>query len=229
LTTLAVLQPGFVPWLGFFDQMIRSDVFVLYDDVQFDKHGWRNRNRIKTANGTTWLTVPVRHSGLQDQLIHEVRIDNSRGWAHKLVETVRQAYARAPYREPYSVQFAEVLAEPWERLLDLDVRLIGLMSSWLDVGTHVVRASELGIEGSQSGRLIEICRHFGASRYLSGNAAKAYLDIEMFDKARIEVVWQDYVHPRYRQLHGEFVPYLSALDLVLNMGPESPKVMRENR
>jgi WbqC-like protein family len=229
LTTLAILQPGFLPWLGFFDQMIRSDVFVLYDDVQFDKHGWRNRNRIKTANGTAWLTVPMRHSGRQGQSIREAEIDNSRKWARKLVETVRQAYAGAPHREPYSLQFAQVLAEPGERLLDLDVRFINLISSWLDIRTQVVRSSDLGIEGSQSGRLIEICRHFGARRYLSGNAAKAYLDTELFDKACIEVVWQDYVHPRYRQLHGEFVPYLSALDLVLNMGPESPKVLRGSR
>jgi len=206
--------------------MVRSDVFVLYDDVQFDKHGWRNRNRIKTANGTTWLTVPVRHTGLQGQLLSEVKIDNSKKWAHKLVKTVRQAYARAAHREPYCAQLAEILAEPWENLLDLDSKIMGLMCSWLDVGTTVVRASDLGIEGTRSGRLVEICRQFGAKRYLTGNAAEAYLDIKLFDKACIEVVWQRYPHPSYRQLHGEFVPYLSALDLVLNMGPESPKVLR---
>src|SRR5262249_58608790 len=96
----------------------------------------------------------------------------------------------------------------------------------VDVGTEMARASALGIQGTQSGRLVEICRHFGADRYLSGNAAKSYLDEQSFDKAGIEVVWQDYVHPSYPQLHGEFVPYLSALDLILNMGPESPQVVR---
>jgi len=226
LSALAILQPGFLPWLGFFDQMIRSDIFVLYDDVQFDKHGWRNRNRIKTANGVAWLTVPVRHGGLHGQSIRDVRIDNSKQWARKLVATVRQAYARAPHCEPYVGQLAEVLAEPWESLLDLDVQVMDLMARWLDVGTQMVKASDLGIQGTQSGRLVEICRHFGADRYLSGDAAKTYLDDQLFDKAGIEVVWQDYVHPRYPQLHGEFVPYMSALDLVLNMGPESPQVVR---
>ena len=226
MSTLAILQPGFLPWLGFFDQMIRSDVFVLYDDVQFDKHGWRNRNRIKTANGVAWLTVPVRHAGLYGQSIRDVRIDNSKPWARKLIATIRLAYARAPHCEPYVEQLAIVLAEPWESLLDLDLKLIDLMGRWLDVGTRVVKASDLAIQGTQSGRLVEICRHFAADRYLSGNAAQSYLDDQLFDKAGIEVVWQDYVHPSYPQLHGEFVPYLSALDLVLNMGPESPQVVR---
>jgi hypothetical protein len=226
VTTVAVLQPGFLPWLGFFDQMIRSDVFVIYDDVQFDKHGWRNRNRIKTANGIAWLTVPVRHGGHHGQAINDVKIDNSRNWARKLVSAIQQAYARAPHCEPYAKQLTEILTRPWENLLELDLSIIELMAHWFEVETKVLKASELGILGSQSGRLLEICRHFGAWRYLSGNAAKSYLDNQLFDKAGIEVVWQDYAHPSYPQIHGEFVPYLSALDLVLNVGPESPKVIR---
>jgi hypothetical protein len=226
LTTLAVLQPSFLPWLGFFDQMARSDIFVFYDDVQFDKHGWRNRNRIKTANGVTWLTVPVRHSGLHGQAIRDVRVDNSKRWAGKLVKTIQQAYAHAPHCDPYSGQLAEVLAASWESLLDLDCSVIHLMARWLDLGTVVAKASGLGIQGTRSGRLIEICKYFGAERYLSGNAAKAYLDTRLFDEAGIEVVWQEYVHPRYPQLHGGFIPYLSALDLILNMGPESPKLLK---
>jgi WbqC-like protein len=226
MTTVAVLQPGFLPWLGFFDQMLRSDVFVVYDDVQFDKHGWRNRNRIKTANGIAWLTVPVRHGGLHGQSIQDVKIDSSNHWARKLIATIRQAYAHAPHREPYAGQLAEVLAEPWESLLQLDLQIIELMARWLDVETQVVKASDLGIQGTQSGRLVEICRHFGADHYLSGNASKAYLDTQLFEKANIEIVWQDYVHPRYPQLHGEFVPYLSALDLILNVGPESPMILK---
>ena len=226
VTTVAVLQPGFLPWLGFFDQMIRSDVFVIYDDVQFDKHGWRNRNRIKTANGVAWLTVPVRHSGHHGQAISDVKIDNSRNWARKLVSAIHQAYSRAPHCEPYVKQLAEILTRPWDNLIDLDLCIIELMARWFEVETNLLKASELGIRGSQSGRLLEICQHFGASRYLSGNAAKSYLDNQLFDNAGIEVVWQDYAHPSYPQLHGEFVPYLSALDLILNVGPESPKVIR---
>src|SRR5689334_3710384 len=108
--------------------MVRSDVFVVYDDVQFDKHGWRNRNRIKTANGVAWLTVPVRHGGLHGQSIQEVTIDNSKHWARKLMATIRQAYAHARHCEPYAGQLAEVLAEPWESLLQFDLRIIDLMA-----------------------------------------------------------------------------------------------------
>jgi hypothetical protein len=226
MTTIAILQPGFLPWLGFFDQMVRSDAFVIYDDVQFDKHGWRNRNRIKTANGIAWLTVPVRHSGQHGQEIRYVLVDNSKHWSKKMIASISQAYARAAHREPYATQLASVLSEPWEFLIDLDIQLIRLMADWLEVTTPVFKASDLDIGGTQSARLIKICQHFGASRYLSGDAAKAYLDCQLFDDAGIEVVWQDYAHPRYDQLHGEFMPQLSALDLLLNVGPRSPSVIR---
>lgn len=228
MTTVAILQPGFLPWLGFFDQMIRSDRFVYYDDVQFDKHGWRNRNRIKAASGPAWLTVPVRHSGHHGQSIAETEIDHTRPWSQKMVRTIEQAYARSPHCRRYTQELGEVLcAEPKTTLLlDLDLRIIELMRRWLEIDTPVVRASALGIEGGQSDRLVAICRHFGADRYLSGNAAKSYLAQELFDAAGISVVWQDYQHPEYRQLHGAFIPYLSALDLVLNLGPDSPKAIR---
>src|SRR5665213_1303312 len=101
MTTLVVLQPGYLPWLGFFDQMRRADWFVYYDDVQFDKGGWRNRNRIKSSSGAQWLTVPVLHTGLDAQRIDRVRIDNRRGWARKHIQSVRQAYAKAPHVDPY--------------------------------------------------------------------------------------------------------------------------------
>lgn len=227
MTTITVLQPGFLPWLGFFDQMIRSDVFVYYDDVQFDKHGWRNRNRIKTPKGPAWLTVPVRHGGLHGQSILDVEIDNSKNWTRKIIATISQNYTRSPYCKTYVSELDELLcASTWDRLVDLDLHLIELMRRWLNVSTKTVRASELGIDGTQSGRLVALCRHFGADRYLSGNAAKDYLQQDLFDEAGISVVWQDYVHPLYRQLHGDFIPYLSALDLILNLGPESPAVIR---
>lgn len=228
MTTVAILQPGFLPWLGFFDQMIRSDHFVYYDDVQFDKHGWRNRNRIKTSHGLAWLTVPVRHSGHHGQTIAETEIDHSRPWSHKMVRTIEQVYSRSPHCHRYSRELGDILCAepPTPLLLDLDLRVIDLMRRWLQIDTPAVRSSTLGIEGGQSDRLVAICRHFGADRYLSGSAAKSYLQQELFDAAGISVVWQDYQHPVYRQLYGEFIPSLSALDLVLNLGPDSPKAIR---
>jgi hypothetical protein len=223
--TLAVLQPGYLPWLGFFDQMRRSDVFVYYDDVQFDKHGWRNRNRVKSPSGPQWLTVPVRHSGKNRPLILDVEIEAGAPWARKHVGTLRQYYAKAPYLRRYLPELEELLNRPWTRLLDLDLAVCALIAGWLALAPNVVRASTLGIGGAQSERLLNLCRHFGATRYLSGDAARDYLDAPLFERHGIEVVWQDYRHPEYPQQHGAFVPYLSAVDLLLNCGDDSAGIL----
>ena len=223
--TLVVLQPGYLPWLGFFDQLRRADVFVYYDDVQYDKHGWRNRNRVKTQSGVQWLTVPVRHSGLGFPSILDVEIDRRQSWGRKHVATLRQAYSRSPHAAQYFPELEEILCRPWERLVDLDIALVDAMRRWLGWSPRIERSSELGIPGERSERLVRICQRFGARTYLSGSAARAYLDTALFERHGIAVEWQDYPHPVYRQLHGEFVPYLSAIDLLLNCGDESASVL----
>jgi hypothetical protein len=223
--SLVVLQPGYLPWLGFFDQMRRADVFVYYDDVQFDKHGWRNRNRVKAPAGPYWLTVPVRHRGLGQPRILDVEIDNRVPWARRHIGSIRQFYARAPYLQRYVPELEELLQRPWERLVDLDLAVADRMCAWLGLRPHVARSSALGIQGERSERLLEFCLHFGADRYLSGNAAKNYLDVELFARHGIAVEWQNYRHPEYPQQHGDFVPYLSALDLLLNCGDESGAIL----
>jgi len=223
VTTLTVLQPGYLPWLGFFDQMRKADVFVLYDDVQFDKHGWRNRNRIKCKHGLQWLTVPVQQHG--KPRITDVEVDRTKQWTEKHVKTIRQCYAGAPCLEPYIAELEEVLTQPWRLLADLDVAVIELLASWLGVETNVVRSSELDVPGGRSERLVALCRHFAADRYRSGEAARAYLDVELFEREGIEVEWQNLNHPVYPQQHGEFVSHLSALDLILNCGEKSSAVL----
>lgn len=223
--TLCVLQPGYLPWLGFFDQMRRSDVFVVYDDVQYDKHGWRNRNRIKSPKGPHWLTVPVRHKGLGWPKINEVEIDNQTPWAKKHIGTIRQFYGKAPYVHQYLPMLEELLLKPWALLVELNLAVTLMMCDWLGLQRRIVRSSSLAIEGAQSERLYKLCEHFGASRYLSGDSAKNYLDLDLFNRNNVSVVWQQYQHPVYPQQHGEFVPFLSALDLVLNCGPESSEVL----
>lgn len=221
---MVVLQPGYLPWLGFFDQLHRADVFVYYDDVQYDKHGWRNRNRIKTQAGPTWLTVPVLHSGHGVQRILDVEIDARTAWQRKHVASIRQAYARAPYCDRYLSELEEVLQRKWERLVDLDIACVELLARWLGLKRQIERSSMLGIGGERSERLLNVCLHFGASRYVSGDAAQTYLDVALFERHGIAVEWQRFVHPVYPQLHGEFLPFLSALDLVFNCGDEAPLV-----
>jgi hypothetical protein len=224
--TLVVLQPGYLPWLGFFDQVQRSDVFVYYDDVQFDKHGWRNRNRVKAADGAPhWLTVPVLHSGRNWPAILEVEIDNRTPWARKHVGTLKQFYRKAPYLDRYLPALAEVLERRWVLLVDLDLAVTELICGWLGLTRPTLRASALGIPGKQSERLLALCRRVGAQRYLSGNAAKNYLDTELLVRHGIEVEWQDYAHPVYSQQHGDFVPHLSIVDLVFNCGEESAAIL----
>lgn len=222
--TVVILQPGYLPWLGFFDQLRRSDVFVYYDDVQYDKHGWRNRNRIKTQNGPAWLTVPVRHSGAASSRIDEVEIDNRTPWPRKHVATIRQAYARAPFTAAYVPALEELLHRRWERLLDLNLASAALLAEWLGVHRRIERSSALGVSGDRMSRLVNICQHFKASKYVSGPAAKSYLDVTAFEAHGIEVEWHQYDHPTYLQLHGAFVPQLSALDLLLNCGAEAPLI-----
>ena len=221
--TVVVLQPGYLPWLGFFDQLHRADVFVYYDDVQYDKHGWRNRNRIKTQTGPVWLTVPVRHSP-ESPRIADVEIDHRTPWTRKHILTIRQAYARAAFRDRYLPALEELLSRRWDRLVDLDIACSALMARWFGIDTRVERSSALGVTGDRSGRLVNLCCRFGATRYLSGNAARNYLDVPLFEAHGIDVEWQQYTHPSYPQLHGPFVPYLSALDLLLNCGDDAPLI-----
>jgi hypothetical protein len=223
--TLVVLQPGYLPWLGYFDQLRRADVFAHYDDVQFDKHGWRNRNRIKTPSGPLWLTVPVRHSGQGKPKIHETLIDGTSNWQRKHIASLKQYYAKAPYSQRYLPELEELLCRPWDNLAELDIAVIGVMAGWFKLQAPRIRTSSLGIGGVQSERLIALCKHYGANRYLSGDAASEYLDVELFARHGIEVVWQNYQHPVYPQQHGGFIPYLSAIDLLCNCGDDSASIL----
>lgn len=230
MKTLAVLQPSFLPWLGYFDQMKRADVFVLYDDVQFDKHGWRNRNRIKSLAGEPhWVTVPVLSRNQSKPAVKDIAIDNSQKWARKQLGTIRQFYCKAPHFDEHYGRLEEILSKPHTLLIDLNLEIIRWFCDLLEIKTEIILASELGIEGEQSERLLKLCQHFGASRYLSGNAAQDYLDCALFEKNNVEVVWQNYEHPIYTQINGPFVPYLSALDLFLNVGANGAELFKSNQ
>jgi hypothetical protein len=225
--TVVVLQPGYLPWLGFFDQVHRSDVFVFLDHVQFDRRGWRHRNRVKGEDGRAhWLTVPVRHRGAPQRIV-DVAIHRGTPWARKQVSTIRQCYRRAPYLDRYLPELEELIAGPVESLAELDIALARLMCGWLGISASFARSSELGVPGRRTELLMGLCRHFGATHYLSGNAAKSYLDVELMRRNGIEVAWHDYRHPVYPQQHGAFVPYLSALDLLLNCGDDSSLIVTE--
>jgi WbqC-like protein family len=227
VTTLVVLQPGYLPWLGYFDLLKKADAFVHYDDVQFDKHGWRNRNRVKGPKGAIWLTVPVLHSRRTGQLILDVEIDNRQHWRRRHLSTIGQLYAHAPFTDIILPRLRDIIERPWPRLVDLDLALINWLAAELRISTPCYRASELDIGGDRNERLVNLCHRFGATRYISGKAAQDYLDVAPFAAAGIEVIWHNYSHPTYPQQHGEFVPYLSVLDLMLNLGGNSLSVLSQ--
>jgi hypothetical protein len=193
--------------------------------VQFDKHGWRNRNRVKGPKGAVWLTVPVLHHGRMGQSILDVEIDDSQDWRRKHLSTVSQLYAHAPLLDTILPRLRDIIERPRPRLVSLNLALIDWLAAEIRISTPRYRASELDVGGDRSERLINFCHHFGATRYISGNAAQEYLDEARFAAAGIEVIWHNYSHPTYAQQHGEFVPYLSVLDLLLNVGAKSLSVL----
>jgi len=216
---LVVLQPGYLPWLGFFDQMHWADTFVIYDDVQYTKNDWRNRNRIKGPNGPQWLTVPVHfHLG---SLIKDVALPEDKRWVKSHVKSLQFAYAKAKYFDDYFLRIKELIEAPHERLIDLDMALIMYLNGTLGIDTQILYSSRMQAQSSKSQRLLNMCRECGATEYLTGDAARDYLDMKLFEDNGIEVRYHNYKHPVYPQLHGEFIPYLSIVDLLFNCGSES--------
>ena len=223
---IGILQPGYLPWLGFFEQLYQSDMFVIYDDVQYDKQGWRNRNRIKTANGVQWLTVPVLFKFQEAPLIYEIRIDNKGQWKKKHFRAIRLSYSKAPYYKKYIDIFEEAYSKDWEYLVDVDLYFIMRLAECLGMkNKNIIRSSTLNVKGDRLERLVQICKTFQADIFYEGAAGKDYIDESYFNEHEITVQYQDYHHPLYNQLYGEFVPYLSVIDLLFNHGEESLNIL----
>jgi hypothetical protein len=229
---LVTLQPGYLPWCGFFDQMNKADIFVIYDNVQFSKGAWQNRNRIKTFQGIQWLTVPVLIKGKNQPLVKDILIDNSINWRKNHLKSIQQNYSRAPFFKDYFGIFDEVYAQKWEYLIDLDMAFVMELKIALGVETKISISSDLGIEGDTVQRLVNMCLALGADEFLEGSAGRDYLTGEgeqLFRENGIQLTYQDYQHPVYRQLYGEFVPYLSVVDLLMNCGPESLNILTNKK
>lgn len=226
--TICILQPGYLPWLGFFDQLDQSDEFVLFDTVQYDKHGWRNRNKIKTRQGEQWLTVPVLTKGEAYQTIAGVRINNDDKWQKKHVSSIKQNYSRSKYYE-IAQNVCSVIQTPQFLLKDLDYAIIKCLMKHLGINKHLWFSSSLDSAGGKNGRLIKIIKQLGGDKFIEGSAGSSYIDLQMFKDAGISVSFQEYQHPVYDQLYGDFVPYLSVLDLLCNCGPKSLEIIRSGR
>jgi hypothetical protein len=223
---LSANQPYFFPFPGFFYKAYLSDIFVILDDVQFPRGTtWITRNRFKNDQGSLWLTVPVKKKGLGLQKIDAVRICHDGRWPKKHLESLKNAYSRAPYFEDH-MGFLEALGSiKFEKLIDLNLGVIHYLMQELKIGTKVVLSSELGVPSTGTERLIEICRKMGASRFLAQSPAQKYLDADRFADAGIRLTQFKQPVLIYPQLWGSFIPNLSALDLIFNCGPKGHDIM----
>jgi hypothetical protein len=220
-----VLQPSYIPWRGVFDLIHRADVFVFYDDVQYDKHGWRNRNRVKTAQGTQWLTIPVNAKGnvTGKLLVKDVTIDVRQPWTKKHLGTLRQSYAKAPFFAEYFPRVEALYANAGASLCELDIAMTRALAGMLGIEkTRFVRSSELGIAGDRTERLVSILKALGCDHYISGPSAKAYIEPERFAEAGIGLEYIVYDYPEYEQLHPPYDPAVTVLDLLFMKGPAAP-------
>jgi len=226
---VGILQPGYLPWLGFFEQLSRCDIFVIYDDVQFEKGSWRNRNRIKTSSGPLWLTVPVRQKGASFSIIKDVKINSQVKWQKKHVKSISQNYSKAPYYDWIAEDLFTIIDRPWKFLIDLNVELIKMLADRLGLFTPMLLASELKISGSGVQRLIDIIKSLGGERFYEGSSGRNYIKESFVNESGIQVLYQDYDHPLYPQLNGEFISHLSILDLLFNTGPDSYDILISTR
>ena len=224
---VTILQPSYLPWLGFFEQMHRSDQFVLYDDVQFTRRDWRNRNRIRVQEGSVWLTVPVIQKNKYEQSLLETKIDNSTSWKRKHLKSIRCHYSKTPFFDLYFPWCEKTFNREWDFLLDLSLETIQYLKGELKINTPLLRSSELGGSGNKSERLISICKQLGATQYLSGESARNYISEKDFSDQGIGLEYQNYQHPEYPQRYEGFVPFLSTIDLLFNCGDKSMEFLKQ--
>ena len=223
---VAIHQPQYIPWLGYFNKMIASDVFCYLDNVQYKKNEWQNRNRIKTARNWQWLTVPVQYRF--PQKINEVTINNTVSWKRKHLQALITNYNKAPFFREYIGFFEDVYSKDWEFLSELNVYLIEKICNILNLNKRTaVLVSDLSLSDDPTDRLIDICKALGGNTYLSGPDGIKYMNLEQFKKREVKVIVQNFKHPVYPQLFGDFQSHLSIVDLLFNCGPQSIEKIME--
>lgn len=223
-TKCVILQPSYIPWRGYFHQIQKTDVFVFYDDVQYDDRGWRNRNRIKAPGGTQWLTISVlsARNQVNKTPIKDVRICWDRQWARKHWAAIQGAYRKAPYFVRYAPLLESFYQRRDERLADFTIDFTIALAAELGIrGTRFLRSSELRAEGTKTDRLLSLLTALGSRYYISGPSARAYIDQEKVGSAGVTVEYMVYEYPEYEQLHPPYDPQVSILDLLLMKGPDA--------
>ncbi len=224
---VTIHQPQFLPWLGYLDKIDQADLFVVLDRVQFKKNEWQNRNRIRTAQGHQWLTVPVLHKF--GQRIDEVRINETADWRSRHLRAVYMHYSGANFRDAYLEGLREVYRSASSQLMSISLATIRWLLDGFGIKTPIRLSSEMDLREDPTERLIDICRVVGATEYLAGAGATAYLDVDRFKASGVALELQEFRHPVYPQCYIPFIPGLSAIDLLLTCGGEALERLRAAR
>lgn len=225
MTTICIHQPDFAPYLGFFQRLLMSQHFIILDDVKFIRDGWQHRDRIKGKYGSTWLTLSVR-KGSHQQLINKVELSDAPKWVEDNLNLLRECYGKARCFAEIFPQVEAIYGADHRFMIDFNCAFLNLALEYFDITTPISRASEYGINSTSSARVLALVQAKQGDIYLTGMGSRDYLDEEMFRSAGVRVMWQDFRHPVYPQLHGDFEPMLSCLDILFNCGRDAASILR---
>ena len=218
---LTAHQPVYLPWLGLFHKIAIADAFVSFNQVQYQPKDWNNRNRIKAVTGPLWLSVPVLRKGYLTKNYSDIEINNDVQWRRKHWETLRMTYAKAPHFSRYAGYFEDVYRRDWRTLVELNESMLSWFLRTLGIVVSVTSAADHTFQGEKSDLVLDMCAQLGADHYVFGAQGRDYADVDAFNAAGVDVLFQDYRHPSYAQLHGPFIPNLSIVDLLFNCGEDS--------
>lgn len=223
---VGMIQSNYIPWRGYFDFIDEVDVFIIYDDVQYTRKDWRNRNTINTANGPAWLTVPVTSSLTAPELIQDSLIVYSENWMRKHIGTVTSSYQKAPFFKPHAQGYFDILSAKHRTISELNVAIIRWAMEILGIKTPIGFSRDFDPQGDKTDRILDILNKMEATAYLVGPSAKNYIEVQKFKDAGIELEFKAYAYPEYPQIHGQFVGQVSVLDLIFNCGPDSRRYLK---
>ena len=219
---LTAHQPAYLPWLGFFHKLLISDVFIILDNVQYQKNYFTNRNKIKTAQGrSTWLTIPILTAGHFEKTIENMEIDNKSRWRKKHWNSIDVHYKKAPFFYVYRDYFEALYNREWINLIDILNETLRFFIKELGIKTKIYFQSELGFKEKKQDLILEMCNYFDSDIFVFGRDGSRYADVDYFKQQKRNIYFQDYNHPIYSQLYNDFIPNLSIVDLLFNVGAEA--------
>ena len=224
---VTIHQPEHLPWLGFFDKVRQADVYVILDNVQYRKNYFQNRNKIRTQEGWSWVTIPVKNAPV-DTLINEILIDDNPKLKRRYLNLIKTNYIHAEFFDRYFPSLQEILRQEYTKLVELNVEIIKFFMQQLGIKTRTLIASELDLPEAKGGTYVNfnICHKLGADVYLSGISGKDYLNETIYIENGIKVIYQEFYHPIYKQLYEPFIPCMSVVNLLFNHGDKSLDIIK---